>query len=247
MPRQSSFPAPAVDWLLGPTRAHVLALGRSSAPLASLAASSGHSMVVCDAEPGDVRRVVKRLPAALPVVATPQALPFASASFDAVLINQQLHALDEDALAELARVLRPGGHLAVAYTVRDDAVPWVRRLVNRLREVDPDAMAGDYGADAIERLAGHPLFPTRSDGQFRLWSPVSCDELVAMVERRFPTLDAAAHDALVGDVQRLYADAARAPEPLLLPYRVLCSRVGVDRRALPSAARRPSGGLPITL
>lgn len=177
----------------------------------------------------------------------PQSLPFASASFDAVVINQQLHALDEDALVELARVLRPGGHLAVAYTVRDDAVPWVRRLVNRLRQVDPDAMSGDYGADAIELLTGHPHYPTRTDGQFRLWSPISCDELIAMVERRFPTMDAATHDALVSDVRRLYADAARAPEPLLLPYRVLCSRILVDRGSLPSGERRPSDGLAITL
>lgn len=49
------------------------------------------------------------------VLGTGEGLPFADASFDGVLLNEVLeHVADERAtLAEIVRVLRPGGHLAL--------------------------------------------------------------------------------------------------------------------------------------
>ncbi|MEV0004174.1 class I SAM-dependent methyltransferase [Micromonospora sp. NPDC050980] len=48
-------------------------------------------------------------------------LPYADAAFDAVIANHMLYHLDDPdaALAEFARVLRPGGRLAVAVNGRD--------------------------------------------------------------------------------------------------------------------------------
>ncbi len=56
-------------------------------------------------------------------------MPFADDAFDAVLVDGVLHHLDaEAALAEIARVLRPGGVLAVV----EPAASWARRALDAL-------------------------------------------------------------------------------------------------------------------
>ena len=58
------------------------------------------------------------------------ALPFPDADFDVVIANHVLEHVADDsrALAEIRRVLRPGGGLAVIFNLRDESVPWVRAL-----------------------------------------------------------------------------------------------------------------------
>ena len=76
--------------------------------------------------------------------------------FDVVTAAQTLHCFAPGlALTEIARVLKPGGYLAIAYNTRDDTVPWVRRLIALMRE-DPNSMRGDYGADSVEKIAESP-------------------------------------------------------------------------------------------
>ncbi|MGB9593201.1 MAG: methyltransferase domain-containing protein, partial [Anaerolineae bacterium] len=64
-----------------------------------------------------------------PVAADGTRMPFADGAFDAVLVDGVLHHLDaQAALAEIARVLRPGGTLAVV----EPAASWVRRVLDWL-------------------------------------------------------------------------------------------------------------------
>jgi SAM-dependent methyltransferase len=61
---------------------------------------------------------------------TAERLPLPDASVDAVVVGQAWHWFDEDrALAEVRRVLRPGGVLGLLWNVFDDRVPWVAELV----------------------------------------------------------------------------------------------------------------------
>jgi SAM-dependent methyltransferase len=69
----------------------------------------------------------------------------------------------------MARVLKPGGHLAIAYNTRDDTVPWVRRLAALLQQADPDAMKGDYGVDSVDAVAESPYFVTLERRDLRDW------------------------------------------------------------------------------
>ncbi|WP_165489381.1 class I SAM-dependent methyltransferase [Propioniciclava tarda] len=245
---QSTFPANALDWLVGAKGGHVLALGRTCAPLMATLDERGDILTAADPDPSGVRRLLAHAPRALPTVSEASALPFVPCAFDVVLINQSFHTLNAGAaLPELARVLRPGGHLAIAYTIRDDSVPWVRRLVKLMRTVDPDAMAGDYGSAAVDHLAESPYFPEVERKDFRLWAPTTRDGLIDMVRRRFPRLEAERLNPLLTEVEALYESSARAPEPLLLPYRVACWRGYVDHTEFTSALNLPDDGLSISL
>ena len=53
--------------------------------------------------------------------------------------------------------------------------------------------------------------------------------------------------ATLADVAALYENAARPPEPLLLPYRVLCWRARVDHTELTAPLDLPDDGLQIQL
>ncbi len=57
---------------------------------------------------------------------TAEQLPFDDGSLDAVTVAQAFHWFRfDEALAEIGRVLRPGGGLAIVFNRRDDSVPWV--------------------------------------------------------------------------------------------------------------------------
>jgi hypothetical protein len=54
-------------------------------------------------------------------------------------------------------------------------------------------------------------------------------------------------DALLDEVGALYDSSAREPEPLLLPYSVLCWRATVDHSELSAELHLPDDGLQISL
>ena len=88
--------------------------------------------------------------------------------FDVVTASQTLHRFAPGlALTEIARVLKPGGHLAVAYNTRDDTVPWVRRLIALMQQTDPDAMKGDYGVESLDAIADSSYFVDLERRNFR--------------------------------------------------------------------------------
>lgn len=247
MPSQHAFPPLAITWLTAGPGPRTLAWGRSCQPLMAGLAASGQALVVSDPTPEGVRALLRGAPRALPVVAAPASLPFASHVFDRIVLNSSLHRLDADAvLPAFARTLVPGGTLNVAYTVRDDSVPWVRRLVALLQAVDPTAMTGGYGHESIALLEASPCFHAPEKRTFRRWEPISRGGLLALVSRRFPDLEPDALDALLVEVAGLYDSSARRPEPLLLPYQVVCWRSEVDHAPLPAPRPQPDG-LQITL
>jgi len=106
---------------------------------------------------------------------TAEALPFPDGSIDALTVAQAFHWFDPSAaLAEIARVLRPGGYLGLAFNERDVREPWVAELSRLIRwderekwrvpytvEVDWAATIGEHGPqfDAAERFDGSYVQP----------------------------------------------------------------------------------------
>ncbi len=83
-------------------------------------------------EPVDgMREVLTRtVPAARVMTGTAEAIPLPDASVDAVFVAEAFHWFDlERAPAEIARVLRPGGHLAVLFNqLEGDETDWMKEL-----------------------------------------------------------------------------------------------------------------------
>ncbi len=83
---------------------------------------------------------------ALVAAGTAEALPLRTGSADLVTVAQASHWFETGAaFAEMARVIRPGGWLALIWNERDESVPWVKAF-----------------GDVIERHAGgRPYTPTQ--------------------------------------------------------------------------------------
>ena len=70
-----------------------------------------------------------RFPSVRALAGSAERIPLPDASFDAVVVGQAFHWFDREvALAEIARVLRPGGALAALWNDEDERVDWVAGL-----------------------------------------------------------------------------------------------------------------------
>lgn len=233
--RRTLYPAAAPAWMVGGPRRRILDLGSGTGSFAQLLVDEGHEVFCIDRDVDLVAATTERLGTRLHVAGQVESLPYLSCHFDVVTSSQNLHKFAPGlALSEIARVLRPGGHLAVAYNTRDDTVPWVRRLTALLQQNDPDAMRGDYGIESLGDVTDSPYFTELVRRDFRNWVPITRKGLVSMVERRpsMTRLDPARRQALLDEVAALYDSIARPPEPLLLPYRASCWRAEVDHTGL---------------
>lgn len=233
--RRSPYPDAAPAWAVGERRRRVLDLGSGHGGFAQMVCEAGHEVFCLDRNPGRVAALPERLGTRLHVAGQVESLPFLSCHFEVVTAAQTLHRFAPGlALTEIARVLNPGGHLAVVYTIRDDTVPWVKRLVALMHQADPQAMRGDFGVDSLDAVADSPYFGPLERRNFRTWVPITRAGLVTMVERRSSVarLDPEARTLLLAEVGQLYDSSARAPEPLLLPYHTACWRIPVDHSRL---------------
>ncbi len=233
--RRSRHPVAALDWMVGAERATVLDLAHGSAAFARELGERGHRVSLLDRDLGRARTLARSEELAgstaaialVPVLGQPENLPFRSGQFDAVTAADSLqHFAPGLALPEVARVLRPGGTFSVVHTTRDDTVPWVRRLARTVQEVDPQAMRGDYGQQAVEAVAESEAFTDLERRDFRNWVPITREGLLEMVSRRpaVQSADASRREALLAEVGELFDAMARPPEPLLLPFQSSCWR-----------------------
>jgi SAM-dependent methyltransferase len=234
-PRRALYPAAAPLWMVGDRRARILDLGSGSGAFAQLLTAAGHEVFGMDRDPAQVAALGERLGTRLHVVGQVEALPYLACHFDVVTASQTLHRFAPGlALSEIARVLKPGGHLAIAYNTRDDTVPWVKRLIALMQQADPASGTGDYGVESVEAVVESPFFGPVERKSFRNWVPITRSGLIAMVERRPATMSLGAdrRQQLVEEVGALYDSSARPPEPLLLPFQATCWRAVADHSQL---------------
>ncbi|MGI0130344.1 MAG: class I SAM-dependent methyltransferase, partial [Thermoplasmata archaeon] len=102
-----------------------------------------------------LRRKFPRVPL---VAALAEALPFAEARFESVMVAQAFHWFDAPrALSEIRRVLRPGGSLALVWNIRVESHPLHAEMSRLLEGVNPGVPGHRrrLWKKALERQAGY--------------------------------------------------------------------------------------------
>ena len=171
-------------------------------------------------EPAANMRAVleERFPAVRAIVATAESMPFDDAAVDAVVVGNAFHHFERDAaMAEIHRVLRPGGALAVFWAWPDEEE---QRKIPGMRAIF-EALEGTHAESAI--MAAH-----------RSWAepPATVEGFDPFERREFPTTHVLPA-ARLADLYATFSDVVSLPAP---------TRAGILDRI-----RELSRGLPETL
>ena len=106
-----------------------------------------------------------------------ESMPLDAACADLVLCAQAFHWFaTEAALAEIHRVLKPGGRLGLVWNVRDESVDWVRQITEIITPYEGDAPRF-YKGDWRKPLAG-PFFGALQQRDFAYQHVGSAKEVI---------------------------------------------------------------------
>jgi ubiquinone/menaquinone biosynthesis C-methylase UbiE len=125
-----AYPREAVEWMAGTWPQHVLELGAGTGKLTRTLVDLGHVVFATDPDDAMLDVLSAHLPEVRATKASAEQIPAPDRTFDLVVAGQAFHWFDFDrALPEIARVLKPGATLALAWNKMDTSVPWVRKLI----------------------------------------------------------------------------------------------------------------------
>jgi SAM-dependent methyltransferase len=237
-----SYPADAAAWLVSRKHARVLELGAGTGKLTEHLRAAGHDVIATDPSTEMLARLGRHDPEARRLGAVAEQIPLASRSVDVVVAGQAFHWFHlADALPEIARVLRPGGHLAVVWNARDERIPWVRRLGSIIG-------SGGQETDPTEAIDESAMFTSVESRTFRFWQPLTPDLLRDLVASRsmVATMSEAGRARVLAQVEEFYHDYGRGPDGLVLPYLTRAFRTTVLPWAVQhqeeATAPEPPGG-----
>lgn len=122
---------------LGPGRS-VLDLAAGTGKLTRLLEPSGARVVAVEPVAAMREKLAVACPDVEALEGTAEAIPLDDASVDLVTVGQAFHWFDAPAaLAEIHRVLRPGGVVALVWNTRDRTVVWISAWDDLIRECTP--------------------------------------------------------------------------------------------------------------
>ena len=141
------YPDDAVAWLAGDDAVDVLDLGAGTGKLTRSLVRHGHRVIAVEPLPEMLAQLRSVVPEAVAIGGSAETIPLEDGSVDVVTCAQAFHWFDAPAaLAEMARVLRPGGRVGLIWNSRDDRVPWIAEL------------SAAIGAETVEELDVAPAF-----------------------------------------------------------------------------------------
>lgn len=162
------------------------------------------------------------LPAVRALIGSGEQIPIQDASVDLVTVAQAWHWMDvERTTREIARVLRPGGSLALVWNRRNESVPWVACLGKAME-------GGQTKMIEMEDVAIGPPFGTMETFVCEWSSEVDLVRLLGLAESRsyFITATAEKQAEVRARIRSLVEDepAISGRKTFLLPYRTYCFR-----------------------
>ncbi|MEU3573567.1 class I SAM-dependent methyltransferase [Kitasatospora sp. NPDC036755] len=200
----------------------VLDLGAGTGKLTALLVEAGLDVVAVEPDEGMRARLSAAVPKAAVRAGSAERIPLPDDSVDAVVVAQAWHWFDPAAaLPEIARVLAPGGTLALVWNVRDESEPWAAALGLLMHRSTPP------------RIDTLPLLPAPFGTPERLeirWEHATTPAgIVDMVASRSYVIALPEDERvrLLADVEQLLAthpDLA-GREEIALPYVTRCTRV----------------------
>jgi ubiquinone/menaquinone biosynthesis C-methylase UbiE len=213
-----SYPPAAVEFIVSrfPAQPTVLDLAAGTGIFTALLAP--HAARLIAVEPVAAMRA--KIDNAEVLDGTAESIPLPDASVDAVTVAQAFHWFRfDEALAEIARVLRPGGALALCWNRRDESVAWVDRMsevmkwrTNQISSYDRT----DWPA-VIGRSGQFGEVEHRSFGWEHMMDRPMLAERVRSVSY-IAAMDSAERESIVAEVLAL---ADGFDEPFALPYNTL--------------------------
>ena len=215
-----SYPEPAVRWMLGDTPVRVADLGAGTGIFSRVLARLGHDVVAVEPDEGMRSALLAHHPGFEVLEGSGEAIPLPDGSVDAVTAAQSFHWFDNPAAhAEIARVLRPGGHLCPLWNVRDESVEWVAEL-GRVAGLEDGTRHPEHESPAIQL---GPQFGPADRALFEHATTLTRDQLLPLVQSRSQYIIAT--DAEKAEIEaRIRQIAGGLPEAIELPYVTIAFR-----------------------
>jgi SAM-dependent methyltransferase len=227
-----TYPREAVEWLVGAAPQSVLELGAGTGKLTRTLVELGHDVHATEPDEAMLAVLRRNLPDVRSSLGSAERIPAPDLSYDVVIAGQAFHWFDRaKALPEIARVLNPGGTLALAWNQRDESIPWVRKLGRiidgPLESIDPSEPLLDSGS-----------FEGVEHARYSLWQTIHRASVVDLVLSRshVAVLAEEEREAKRREVLAFYDDYGRGMDGMQLPYTCLAYRA----RVIPRVPARPA-------
>jgi len=221
------YPKEAVDHLievldLQPGRT-VADLGAGTGKFTKLLVTSGATVIAVEPVEGMRRKFASLLPQIQILDGTAESMPLQDRSADTVIAAQAFHWFNGDkALAEIHRVLKPGGELGLIWNARDESLDWVAKLTTIIDPHEGGAPRYKSGRwrEAFERST---LFSPLQDEHFRYVQRGTYDTIVDRVGSIsfISALPESARQKVLKEVRDLLSNhpQTRGQSEVELPYR----------------------------
>jgi MOSC domain-containing protein YiiM/SAM-dependent methyltransferase len=185
----------------------LLELGAGTGKMTRQLRPSGARILAIEPVAGMRAKLASAVPGVELLDGTAESIPLPAGSVDAVVVAQAFHWFDTiRALSEIHRGLRPGGRFALAWNLRDESVPWVRRLGD-LIEAATGGEAPNTQRGWRERVDRCGLFEPLETATFRHVQRLTVDGVLDRVVSvsTVAAAEPSVRDGLVAEVRALLA------------------------------------------